>query len=401
MSAAVVGKKLRAVVCLLPCVVFYLSLMAGCRDVVTDEQEAEKVMKVFSLLDSAGSTRIRACIVEQWGPDADTAFWKAAAAFGKALNEPSALLRFKAVKVLGAISGKLVVPPLIRALRDQDRGVRSAAVKALSKIKDKRAISAVIGALKDQDENVRHTAAQCLAHNMNVGEEAVEPLITVFKNEKNEHEYVRAHAAIALGSIGDKRAFEPLLSVLENMDESIRGPVASALGELGDKRAVTPLIAALEDDDLSVRSEAARALGNIGDVRAIEPLVGVLSDKRGEVRVRGVHALASIGKPALGKLIEALGNEYKDVRLETVRLLGYLREKAAIPHLIEALKNKNGDLYWRVSVIYALGEIGEPAVEPLIEALEDEDDDVRYFAADALKQVAACHATLRGLRQHG
>jgi HEAT repeat protein len=222
---------------------------------------------------------------------------------------------------------------------------------------------------------------------MNVGEEAVEPLITVLKNEKNEHEYVRAHAAIALGSIGDKRAFEPLLSVLENMNESIRGPVASALGELGDKRAVTPLIAALEDDDFSVRLEATRALGDIGDVRAIEPLVEVLNDKSEELRVRAVHALGSIGEPALVKLVEALGSHYEDVKLEAVRCLGYLRYKAAIPRLIEALIDKNGDRYWRVSVIYALGEIGEPAVEPLIEVLKDEDNDVRYLAADALKDI--------------
>lgn len=46
------------------------------------------------------------------------------------------------------------------------------------------------------------------------------------------------------------------------------------------------------------------------------------------------------------------------------------------------------DLYVRRSSARVLGERGDKrAVEPLTRALEDEDEDVRYWAARALKKI--------------
>jgi HEAT repeat protein len=56
--------------------------------------------------------------------------------------------------------------------------------------------------------------------------------------------------------------------------------------------------------------------------------------------------------------------------------------------LIEALKDEDSNVRWRVA--YALGEIGDRrAVEPLIEALKDKDSDVRWQAAEALEKIKA------------
>lgn len=62
-----------------------------------------------------------------------------------------------------------------------------------------------------------------------------------------------------------------------------------------------------------------------------------------------------------------------------------MKAKKDVGGLIKALKDKDGGV--RVSAVVALGEIGEPAVEPLIEAVRDEDEDVRVEAAEALIKI--------------
>ena len=57
--------------------------------------------------------------------------------------------------------------------------------------------------------------------------------------------------------------------------------------------------------------------------------------------------------------------------------------KAAVPPLIEALRDSNTLMRWEAAK--ALGEIGDPGTAPaLIKALEDEEFDVRWLAAEAL-----------------
>ena len=97
--------------------------------------------------------------------------------------------------------------------------------------------------------------------------------------------YVRQEAASALGAMGDPRAVEALIELLEeDDDEDVREEVAWALGKIGDARAVEPLIRALFDTDKDVREEAAWALGRIRDVRAVEPLIQALKDEEEDVR---------------------------------------------------------------------------------------------------------------------
>jgi len=84
-------------------------------------------------------------------------------------------------------------------------------------------------------------------------------------------------------------------------------------------------------------------------------------------------------------LIDALKDEDFNVRYSAAGALEEIGEPAVEP-LIEALKDKNRDV--RESVAYALGKIGDTlAVEPLIEALKDKDSYVRAGAAIALGKL--------------
>jgi HEAT repeat protein len=170
---------------------------------------------------------------------------------------------------------------------------------------------------------------------------------------------------------------EPLIAALKDKNENVRREAAGALGRMGDV-AVGPLIAVLEDEDANVRGAAARALGQTGDARAVEPLIGVLKDDTHSVRNAAAEALDLLGwKPDRGRTGAwywiAKGDYRKCVAIGAV----------AVDPLIAALKDKNENV--RREAAGALGQIGDPrAVEPLIAALKDEDRDVRESAAGRL-----------------
>lgn len=62
--------------------------------------------------------------------------------------------------------------------------------------------------------------------------------------------------------------------------------------------------------------------------------------------------------------------------------------EAAVEPVIQALKDENGDVRWAVAT--ALGKMGDTrAVEPLTQALRDKDKDVQKAAKEALEKIKA------------
>ncbi len=87
-------------------------------------------------------------------------------------------------------------------------------------------------------------------------------------------------------------------------------------------------------------------------------------------------------EPPIETLIKTLSS-HKDKAREGARHTLVSVGKAAVPALIEALKDKNTLRRWEAAK--ALGEIGDPETAPvLVKALENEDFDVRWLAAEAL-----------------
>jgi HEAT repeat protein len=179
---------------------------------------------------------------------------------------------------------------------------------------------------------------------------------------------VRWKAAIALGEIGDPRAIEPLIIMLCDEDRFVRSRAAYALSMIGEP-AVDPLIRVLRDGDGNLRWGAAIALGKIQNPRAIEPLIRALADKYENVRAESAAALAAMGKPALGPLLQFLKFSDGAARLEIVTALGELQDTDAIQPLIQLLENADEDE--RKAIADALDAILIPTIEPLVRKLRD------------------------------
>ncbi len=193
----------------------------------------------------------------------------------------------------------------------------------------------------------------------------------------------RARAASALGAKGDRRAVPHLIQALDDPSPSVRAAAAQALGRLGDERAVPYLIRALEDERWTIRAKAVEALGYIGDKSALPHLVRALKDRKSGVQMAAAEALARLGdKRAVPHLARALDTTTGRVLLKVGWALGRL---GGVLELSHALRSEE----WRVreAAVIGLGEAGWKAVPFLFRALNDELQEVRKQAAEALRRL--------------
>lgn len=176
-------------------------------------------------------------------------------------------------------------------------------------------------------------------------------------------------------------AIKSLIVRLVDQNENTRRESATALGKIGNTRAVEPLIARLRDGNKSVRWAAVQALGNIRDTRAIEPLIAQLEDENESCWV-AAQALIKIGAPAVESLIIRLRDSKKNIREETAKVLGEIRDTRAVEPLVAQLEDDDQRVRWASA--NALGKIRDVTrVAPLlIKQLND-----NWIAADVLREI--------------
>ena len=128
------------------------------------------------------------------------------------------------------------------------------------------------------------------------------------------------------------------------------------------------------------------------DVEGLIKALRFERDKGVDLIRDAVEALGKIGEPAVEPLIQALKDEDDGVRWSAAEALGEIKDARAVKPLVKALKDK----YWyvRKQAAYALGDIGDArAVEPLIEALKDDEEEVREAAKWNLGKFKAKKST--------
>jgi HEAT repeat protein len=191
----------------------------------------------------------------------------------------------------------------------------------------------------------------------------------------------------ALVSLG-KSAVVPLVALLLNdEDGDVRQVAAEALGEIGDTRAVEALSSKLTDPVPGVREMAAWALSKLADPRAIHPLILALgSHEEVEVRDNVEWALEQIGEAAVEALIDALHDEDEMRSSRAAYVLGQIGDSRAFVPLVEMLDSKDASL--RGHAVGALAEMGDPrGIEPLTRLVNDPVEWVRKIAMSALQDL--------------
>jgi HEAT repeat protein len=194
-------------------------------------------------------------------------------------------LREHVIAALGTLKVREAVAPIAKVLADLGLGRRYVAAWALGEIGDPAGIPPLIRALDDDDRQVRRYATRAL---IRFNQAAVAPLLDYLGGASTRGE---GGAVRVLGDIGDRRALDALLARTSGPN---RGDVFSALGKLRDPRAEAALIAGLGDEEWRVRMNAAMALGPLGSPAAIEPLRKTMEDEVHVVREWSARSLETI-----------------------------------------------------------------------------------------------------------
>lgn len=207
-------------------------------------------------------------------------------------------MRVEAAQLLAKIQHPEVVPNLRRAIGARDPDVAAEALISLAWLREDPARGRLRALLEGDDLQRRVRAAVGLGRLHDRA--AVPVLVEALGETEAVEERTRFEALRLLGYLGDPRAVEPLLELLD--DIRMRRRAVLALGRIGDLAALEPLIEQLADaQHTTVRDSAARALAHLGDARAVPALIEAALDDRlpavGEalVRLRAVgHAVGGV-----------------------------------------------------------------------------------------------------------
>ena len=197
---------------------------------------------------------------------------------------------------------------------------------------------------------------------------------------------------------------ESMLLLLDSSDTPQRMQAARAFCDIEEPKAIDRLIELLSDECALVRVSAAYALGRNSAPRAVQPLINALTyDWNGYVRKGAVWALGNAkDSRALPTLAEVLKQDITAVRLWSASALGQLPLPAAIPPLLEALRDDpiaavRSNCAWSLGRVLSgveldTGDANEQslhqrAISTLISALSDEDSSVRDDAQVALQRL--------------
>lgn len=211
----------------------------------------------------------------------------------------------------------------------------------------------------------------------------------------------RTEAMIQVGLAKTREAAPALIEILKGDDPELRYWAADALGKIGDPLAVTELIAALRDPFEAVRMSAAVALGDLKANAAVaalgELVVGKIPPAKGyrlfnpvdvgAARWMAARALGRIGDPrAVEPLSEALLQNDSDLGLFVAQALGRLGDRRAVPTLLKAAEGRPEPALR--GVIEALGMLGDARAMPfLLDLLVSGGEDARHTAAAALGRL--------------
>lgn len=300
-------------------------------------------------------------------------------------------------------SREIAASTLLEALRSDKPEVRALATQALRRVASPDIIALYEKALRDESEAFRRQVIQLLAARRE--DAAVEPLIRALEHEDK---VVASAAAHALGQIKDKRAIEPLGKALAEAKGDFAWACLCGLGEMRDPRVVEPLLEILKTtENADIRWACIGLLGHTREPKVLETIQNYGEAKDRRLREAALYAMGEIGGGSVvRKLADLLdrNDERAEGALATgfiITALGQTRSTAAAQKLIAFLTEDEDRRNFSWVVGKALGDLGEPALEPVLALLKDRNLDLREAATKAMGQIggpAAVEPLLMTLR---
>jgi len=288
------------------------------------------------------------------------------------ISDPAVKFRSKviAIEVIGDLHCPDAVPHLISIMDCDLREVRRASVLALAEIREESALQELRKLIDDRDGHVRNAAISALGR---IGDKAsFAPLLRRLDVEK--YNDVLEENVKALLSIDPTEMF----SRITTLPPVVRKMVAQYAGH------VDLLLALSHDQELSVRLAALSSLGRHQDTRVAKRLSDALADHDPEVRKTSVMALGSL-HCCTDDLTIALKDSDRWVRLYAVRAIGDSGKPEAANAVISLLYDKEVSVV--LATIDALIQLGSAESVTLSPLRNHPEASVRERVAEVMERI--------------
>jgi hypothetical protein len=217
---------------------------------------------------------------------------------------------------------------------------------------------------------------------------SIDPVEQALANLESFDPSVRRHALVQLRSSQDERITLKVIPVLRDSEAENRRLAAEVLSKSNNLSAVQPLIDALyAQQEVDVRAAIIDALGELRDRAAVPALIDSLYDEVLEVRFAAAEALGLIGDPrAVVDLIQVMDNG--DIELEAMTAMALY--KIGTPEALASIQHLfDGDRFLHDPTRKPKPGDEMPSLEELgsLESVSYPDDDFRAIPADRLKEL--------------
>jgi HEAT repeat protein len=180
---------------------------------------------------------------------------------------------------------------------------------------------------------------------------------------------------------------DELIGQLANSDGVVRNQAKIHLAAMGEE-AIDPLIQVMRSGSERMKWEAANVLCQFENARCIEPMLEALTSSSLMLQHVAIEALERYNLSSLvPALIRLLPSCHCSVQARIANLLGKTGDQRAVHPLMDLLPKTDSSLL-RLSIIQALGVLGDPQAIELIRAFQDDEDPhVRKRARAALLRL--------------
>jgi HEAT repeat protein len=281
------------------------------------------------------------------------------------LNHRDPLIRRVSAEILGHLSIPEAEAALTRGVGDSDALVRASCIRALAQAKATSALTTIAESLRDPEPDVRFEAVTALSALTNASGDLIYQISSLLEDQDIRVRTRTASILLRISGRFGKRSRDQ--QITEKARAFLR--YTAAMGELSD------------------REHAIMAMGDWGDAEAFNFLINELKDRALPIRIRRV-VLISLTK---------------------------LNSAHAMPYLVEALGQPDASILETVAGL--LGQIGEPAMEPVLAALHRPKQEegallalqslpmppekpVEEYARTAVARAVEYDGLRRGLPQH-
>lgn len=324
------------------------------------------------------------------------------------LEQSDAEIAAQAAKVLGDAGQVAAAPQLIQLLRSPAPRPKFFAAIALGKLKSAEATTALLELLRENsnaDQYLRHAAVMglvgCADDNalksaMRDDSAAVRlgvllamrrramPEVATFLKDANSALVVEAARAIYDVPIPAGNAALAALATDDQLAEPAMLRALAANAAVGDAAAARRLSAVAVHQTTSelVRLEALNYLAQWSSPSTLDRFLGAW---RPMVARSATDACAAL-EPNLPKLFEEKSDKLREAAADAC---GQLQLAAAVPGLLKLADNSEYPSAIRVAALTAIGKIGDPVLDGLVErAVNDKDDKMRTAGLQLLAKVS-------------